>query len=161
MQREARARELLGKCPTLHPEFVPGVEARRASIARGERDSSTRAPKATVRNLPARSTRQPSNFDAAAITIVVTLMTGGAAVNDTSPSRGGNDLRPRWMVQVVRRMDNGCGMAIGARTTEHDLETRMSPRATRRLKQSARDERGGADAKRRRTPTLISEAAAW
>ena len=113
--------------------------------------------------ISARSTGQPSRFDAAAITIVVTvtIITLGVAVTDTSPSWRGNDLRPWRTVQEGYRTDNGCGAAVGAGTTGNDLKRGVSPKATRRLNESARDERGEADAKRRRTPTAASEAVAW
>ena len=115
-QREARAREWLGKCPTLHPEFVPGVEAGRTSMAHGERNSSTRAPKTAVENHHGAINSTTEQFRRGCIhhRRHGHDHNGRVAVNDTSPSCGGNDLRPWWMVQVVRRMDNGCGVAVGA-----------------------------------------------
>ena len=79
-----------------------------------------------------RSTRQPSTV--ATVTIIIV----GAAVTDTSPSRGGNDRR-RW-----RSLER-----TSARQRQYYDHQCRSSRA-----------RVGADAKRRRTPTLVSEAVA-
>ena len=43
---------------------------------------------------------------------------------------------------------------------QHALESRVSPRATHRLKGSEGEKSGGADAKRRRTPMSVSQAVA-
>ena len=144
-ERCAKQRRENGSASVRH--FIPG-----SCPASKPEGRAWRAENATVRPEPrrwpskiitARSTRPPSNFDAAAITIVVTVMiiTVGAAVTDTSPSCRGIDRRPSRMVQGARRTDDDCGATVGTGTTERDLKTRASPSAMCRLNGSARDER--------------------